>query len=232
MSIAEKFNTIAENEQKVYDAGYSQSELDFWNNFINAKSSWDYLFYEWGHEYIRPPFVITGSTKRNIRFMFDRCGELKIVEKKYFDLSNCKTSDTELEYANHSIFRACMHLKTIEDIGMKAGYYYQTFNNCQLLETIEVLRSNKTTMWNGAFTNCNNLIDIYSIEGEIGQNGFDVKNSTKLSHDTLMRIINALTDYSQDTTGTTWKVTLGATNLAKLTDAEKAIATQKGWTLS
>ena len=33
-------------------------------------------------------------------------------------------------------------------------------------------------------------------------------------------------------TGTVWTVTLGTTNLAKLTDAEKAIATQKGWTLA
>ncbi len=32
--------------------------------------------------------------------------------------------------------------------------------------------------------------------------------------------------------GSVWTVTLGTTNLAKLTDAEKAIATQKGWTLA
>jgi hypothetical protein len=33
-------------------------------------------------------------------------------------------------------------------------------------------------------------------------------------------------------TGETKTLTLGATNLAKLTNEEKAIATQKGWTLA
>ena len=34
------------------------------------------------------------------------------------------------------------------------------------------------------------------------------------------------------TIGTTKTITLGATNLAKLTEGEKAIATGKGWTLA
>jgi hypothetical protein len=47
-----------------------------------------------------------------------------------------------------------------------------------------------------------------------------------------MSIINTLNDYSTYTGTTVFKVTLGSTNLAKLTDAEKAIATEKGWTLA
>ena len=50
--------------------------------------------------------------------------------------------------------------------------------------------------------------------------------STKLTHDSLMSIINNLA-----TVSTTQKLTIGSTNLAKLTDDEKAIATNKGWTL-
>jgi hypothetical protein len=45
-----------------------------------------------------------------------------------------------------------------------------------------------------------------------------------------MNVINILKDYSGS--GTTYTLTLGSTNLAKLTDAEKAIATEKGWTLA
>ena len=49
---------------------------------------------------------------------------------------------------------------------------------------------------------------------------------TALSHDSLMSNINNLK------TDTTTKIlTLGATNLAKLSDEEIAIATNKGWTL-
>jgi hypothetical protein len=69
----------------------------------------------------------------------------------------------------------------------------------------------------------------------IGQNGFNVQNSTKLTHDSLINnegtgILNSLEDKSG--TGSTWTITLGSANLAKLTDGEKAIATQKGWTLA
>lgn len=54
---------------------------------------------------------------------------------------------------------------------------------------------------------------------------------TNLTHDSLMSIINGLKDYSG--TGTTHTCTLGSTNLAKLTDEEIAIATEKkGWTLA
>jgi hypothetical protein len=54
---------------------------------------------------------------------------------------------------------------------------------------------------------------------------FCVDACTLLSHDSLMSIINNLTTVTGKT------LDLGATNLAKLTDEEKAIATNKGWTL-
>ena len=43
-------------------------------------------------------------------------------------------------------------------------------------------------------------------------------------------IIEVLNDLP--TVTTTQRLTLGSTNLAKLTDDEKAIATNKGWTLA
>jgi flagellar biosynthesis/type III secretory pathway protein FliH len=79
-----------------------------------------------------------------------------------------------------------------------------------------------------AGTSLNHLI----IEGVIASNNLNVSNSVNLDYDSLMSIINCLKDFSTDTSGTSHTVTLGTTNLAKLTDAEKAIATQKGWTLA
>ena len=57
----------------------------------------------------------------------------------------------------------------------------------------------------------------------------DLSSCTKLTHDSLMSIINALYDYSGTTTTRT--VTLGTDNKNKLTEAEIAIATQKGWSV-
>ena len=69
-----------------------------------------------------------------------------------------------------------------------------------------------------------------TINGVWNINGHTVFSSCPLlTHKSLLSILNALADK----TGVSgWSITLGATNLAKLTDAEKAIATQKGWTLA
>lgn len=56
---------------------------------------------------------------------------------------------------------------------------------------------------------------------------FTFSDCTKLTHDSLMVVINGLQTVTSKQT-----LTLGATNLAKLTDEEKAIATDKGWTLA
>ena len=56
---------------------------------------------------------------------------------------------------------------------------------------------------------------------------FSLSNSTQLTHDSLMVVINGLQTVTEAQT-----LTLGETNLAKLTDAEKQIATDKGWTLA
>ena len=56
---------------------------------------------------------------------------------------------------------------------------------------------------------------------------FDLSPCKKLTHDSIMVVINGL-----QTVTTTQKLTLGTTNLAKLTDEEKKIATDKGWTLA
>ena len=112
---------------------------------------------------------------------------------------------------------------------MQAGGYYFTFYNCNKLHTLEVLRVIESTNFNGTFRYCRELVNL-TIEGTIGQNGFDVSWSTKLTHKSLMSIINALADYHGD--GMIHTVTLGEANLAKLTDAAKAIATERGWTLA
>lgn len=58
---------------------------------------------------------------------------------------------------------------------------------------------------------------------------FNLTNDSCLSHDSLLRVINNLVTLSSGTTAT---LTLGTTNIGKLSAAEQAIATNKGWTLA
>jgi hypothetical protein len=219
------------NVDKVYEAGMSKAESDFWDGILDNGNRvfFEYAFYSWGAEYIRPNRKIV-PTSRVLR-MFQDCIHLKKVESQYFDLSiSASTDSTNSNNGNGYVFQGCSELEEIEDIGMRAGYYSSTFRNCGKLHTIAVIRSTAETMYNGAFTNCTSLENI-TISGVIGQNGLNVSTCTKLTHDSLMSIINALEDYSEDTSGTVWKVTLGTANIKKLTDAEQEIANNKGWVI-
>ena len=58
---------------------------------------------------------------------------------------------------------------------------------------------------------------------------FDISKSTLLSESELVKIFNNLADLTNSSSQT---LTLGTTLLAKLSDEEKAIATNKNWTLA
>ena len=101
------------------------------------------------------------------------------------------------------------------------------FFNCTSLTSLHLptgFGQNSTN--NGAcFNSCTALMTI------TGNPNFKVSislsNSKNLTHDSLMVIINGLQTVTEKQV-----LTIGSTNLAKLTDEEKQIATDKGWTLA
>lgn len=132
------------------------------------------------------------------------------------------------EWRASAVFTHSKITNTVVDIIAEAKVNFNaTFGNCLQLVTIPRLVVTKDCYYTNTFLNCTALENL-NIEGVIGGKGFDVSPCTKLTHDSLMTIINAL----ENKTSGTWTVTLGTANLAKLTDAEKAIATGKGWTLA
>ena len=72
------------------------------------------------------------------------------------------------------------------------------------------------------------LRELTDIGGVIGlKDNLDLSKCPNLTHDSLMNVINDAADITADPKN----LVLGTTNLNKLTDEEKAIATNKGWTL-
>lgn len=241
MSIAEKQEilsannaTIAENEQRVYDSGYDKAVYDWWKAFTanGTRRTYEFAFYNATWEYIRPPFKLIPTRDAGTSSMFNTAPNLKKVESKYIDFSQ-KAKGTSNSNSYYWIFNYCTQLREIEDIGFQPDNYgyLSTFRYCERLHTIAVIRVAQQDRFQDTFVNCLALENL-TIEGTIGQNGFNVQWSTKLTHDSLMSIVNALADYSTDTSGTTWTVTLGSANIAKLTEEEQAIATSKGWILA
>lgn len=121
------------------------------------------------------------------------------------NLSNCDTSD-------------------VTDIA-------STFGSCsKLIKILGILDLTKVKNLNSAFgssaSSSTKLLEEVRIKN-LNCTGLNLQYCTSLSYDSLIYLINNLVE-----TTTAKTVSLGVTNLAKLTDEEKAIATEKGWTLA
>lgn len=214
-----------------YEAGKEQGTDEFWDSVqsFGERTSYAKAFCYWGAEYIRPKYkVVPTDTNDTMQNAFVGCKQLKTLESKYFNFSKLRTYPTNQYSGNYYTFSGCKQLERLEDIGLLPSYYTGTFQNCTVLKTIDILRVQEDTMFTNTF-NWASSIENITIDGVIGQNGFNISYTQKLTHDSLMSIINALKDYSEDTSGKTWMVTLGSANVAKLTADELQIITDKGW---
>lgn len=129
-----------------------------------------------------------------------------------------------------STFYLCRRISEIKFNTEKIISYGQMVNGCSVLESIFNLNLGETSsVQYSPFGNCHNLTNITFADGSIINNSISFQNSTKLTVDSILNILNILKDLTGSTSAT---LTLGAENLAKLTDEQKAIATNKNWVLA
>ena len=124
-----------------------------------------------------------------------------------------------------SVFRGCSRLTSVPlfDTSNVTDMSYM-FRECSKLTSVPSFDTSNVTDMNNIFSYCSGLEAIHIIN--IGTN-LDVSSSTKFTREALLEIIGNL-----KTVTTTKRLTMGSTNLAKLTEEDKAIATNKGWTLA
>ena len=273
MSIAEKLTTIAENEQKVYNAGRNRGYSDgytygmdsgYGQGFDEGKTAewnelWDGL-QDYGNRTIyqnfcpKNAFIIDKDTIP--RFNFKPKYNLKPVSaQSMFQSLNTNASaglayesaivdltqwledlDVTLDTSNcanaQNMFYNCHGFSRIP---------FLDFSNCTganslayfiaetwTIQTIDGIKSSENTAWDSRSFGSNNNVSHCIFSGVIAKS-FSL-SKTKLDKESLLSVLNTLKDLTG--TGTTLTLTLGATLQAKLTDTEKAIATQKGWTLA
>ena len=157
------------------------------------------------------------SNVTDMTYMFNSCESLTAVPT--FDTSNV----TSMKY----MFSSCRNLTTIPqlDTGKVTDMSFM-FGSCGSLITVPALDTSKVTNMSNMFNNCKNIEEIHMVN--IGAN-LDIHWSTKMTHEALLEVLSNLKDL---TGSTSKKLTLGSTLLTKLTDDDKAIATNKNWTLA
>ena len=197
------------------------------------------------------------SNVTNMSKMFDSCQNLQTIpqldtsnvtntNQMFYGCTNLTTIpqlDTSKVNTMSYMFGSCTRLTTISqlDTSSVTNMAYM-FSECIRLATIPQLNGEKITILSGAFSNCK-LLENFNGIINLGQGYLTTQsanysnyklilsNSTKLTHDSLINVINNL--YDIKTKGVKpQQLVLGSTNLAKLTAEEVAIATNKGWTVS
>lgn len=186
----------------------------------------EYVCNRWKCEYIRPPYMVTVTSRPINAFSYNSL--LKKIEKKYFDFSGyTSSSDTASTNGNYQVFYYCSSLEVMEDIGLPAGYYYQTWGGCSKLHTIELVRSRKTTLYFTPWNYCYELVNI-RFEGEIGQD-ITFASCSKLSNDSINDIIDHLADLTGETAHT---ITWHSTVTENLTEEQCQRITNKNWKIA
>ena len=237
--------------------GYSQVEVETSGVDINdyydltKKTSGDF------RSYIKKIPMIDTSDYTNMSSMFRDCKSLitipqldtsNVTDMSYM-FSGCRALTTIPQLDTSKVtnmtymFYECKPLTTIPllDTSNVTNMYYM-FNGCTSLIEIPQLDTSSVTNITNIVYSCpslttlgglTNLGQAYSIT-ESANNyiyGLYLSLSTKLTHDSLMNVINNLYDIAAKGVKTQ-QLVLGSKNLAKLTAEEIQIATDKGFSVS
>lgn len=233
MSIAEKLTTIAENEQKVYDAGKKSQYDEFWDNYqyYGSRKHYKYGFagVGWNKETFKPKYKITlegtlgndmfeyfGVEAKSVEDMFD----YRLV-KDMIDFSQATSAsgvfeDAAINYIDVDFSKATT-LRTCFRYTMRANY----------VTHIRLKVSELCTNYEVAFQNADKLTHLFFAEGSVIGANLSLSYSKSLVYESIMSVINALKDYSG--TSTTRTLTLHADAKLRLNESDMAIARQKGW---
>lgn len=249
MSIAEKLTTIAENEQRVYEAGKTAEWNELWDGLQDYGKRTLYQYFCNKNVFImdkdtkpwlnfKPKYDLKPTTAQSMFQSFNTNAgaglgyESVIVDLTQWledldvtlDTSNC-TNAQNMFYNCHGFSRIpFLDFSNCTGANSLAYFIAETWT----IQTIDGIKSSENTAWDSrSFGSANNVS--HCIFSGVIAKSFSL-SKTKLDKESLLSVLNTLKDLTG--TGTTLTLTLGATLQAKLTDAEKAIATQKGWTLA
>jgi hypothetical protein len=227
MSIAEKLARAKEDVDAVFEAGKKSQYDEFWDNYqnygrIGTNYNGAFAGTKWTKQTFKPKYDITGFWTCLNMFWANTIGGDLVAHLE-------EIGGIVLDFSDATNAGSCFTYSKFTRLGVidlrKATTAVSVFALMTNLETIDKIIVSKSTAIQNWFNDDNNLVNVI-FEGEITGNGLNVQ-WCPLSHESLMSIINTLRDNSGTSTWNT--ITLGADNIAKLTQEELDIMEQKHW---
>lgn len=228
MDIAEKVLRQKKDFDDVYEAGKKAEYDAFWDGYLATpkKTGIGYCLFAgvgW-NENTKIPYKIDFITNGYNMFIYS--GNIPKTELAKIDFSKITTFFPVFNYSN------IQHIPELDTRGVSSlGTVFAYVTSLISIDNI-ILRDDGSQTSLNLFNNNINLEEV-RFAGIIGQNGFDIHWSTKLSADSLKSIINTL---STTTTGLT--ITLPKTAQANyeavygLSSWSTLTATRSNWTIA
>ena len=242
LSLCENINNM---EYMFYNCSFNLRKLDISNLDTSNVTNMSYMVYQCGGLTELDLSNFNTSNVSRMDYMFSQCSGLTKL-----DLSNFNTSNvTRMDY----MFSSCPKLteldlsnfNTSNVTNMSVMFYNDLILTSLNLSSFDMSKVNSI---GSMFYNCIELTNLYfgynlgkgftKQSNNYSSYKLDLSSCTKLTHESLMDVINNLYDlnltYDVANGGTlyTQQLVLGSTNLAKLTSEEIQIATNKGWSVS
>ena len=180
MTLAEKLTRVAENTERVFDAGRAAQRDAFWETYQQNGNRTDYnqgfAGVGWTREMIKPKYDIYVTSAFE---MFRGQPGLDLTEIGVeVDFSRCTT------LSNTFYGSGVTHIGVLD--ATASSQVSHTFYNAKSLKTIDLMKVAKNNVFLNAFNNCDELESII-LEGTIA-NDFDIHWSKKLSYASLESI--------------------------------------------
>ena len=178
----------------------------------------------------------------NMKQMFANTFNLKAIPhintSKVYDMSNMFNNCQQLETIPalntenvtdmNQMFVSCYGLINIPSLNtISCTNMNNMFAWCSALQSVGKLNAYNLTSATSMFENCTALTNLGGFT-DLSVN-LDLSSCTSLTAESLMNVINEAKDLSETGNAT---LTLGSTNISKLTEDQIAIATAKGWTIA
>ena len=220
MSIAEKLTAIAQNEQKVYEAG-KQAEYDvFWDAYQRSgkRINYDFAFAGdgWNDNTFKPKYDIIPSWNIVNMFYKSQITNLDAILKECNVILDISENGNYGEVFNGSAVTVLPEL----EYGASAWSIWRTFADCTALHTIRKLTFHE------AIDPSRGFVDIFTNDTSLANIEFAgvLKGNINfqwcpLTLESAKSLISILKDYSGTATAGTKTVTFSSTTVALLDEA-------------
>ena len=186
------------------------SKADFPNFYYAGSKSWN-----------------TSTVAKFKYFQFDSTSNTSIFDNAWYqctELTEFPLIDTSNGTSFEQAWDKCSKLASFPALNLSKGTKFaRAWHDCSSLTELPLLDLSAGTDFTQTWDGCRALVNLGGF-GAIKQY-IDLSYSPNLTVESLMNVIN------QASTVEGKIMQFGPTNLAKLSDEQKSVATQKGWTL-